>query len=550
MNGWLMGSALSWGMKSMASGFLKSAEQAHQTYQATLGEIIRRNGAAEWGRLHGLNGPQALGAFRELPVTTYADYAPYIERVANGEQGVLTGDPVTYFAVTSGTTGPQKLIPVTRRQTRAIMSTMMAPIGLALQAGLIPRIRGRYLQIMTEQVTGTTPGGIPKGAATSGGLKSMGKMMERIWTSPMPVIQVQDQRTSRYLHLLFALGEERLWAITAFFPSTLLAVFRDLQGQAPRLLKDLADGTITGDLDLPAEMLASLRQMRRPMPERARQLARLLEQDRFAVKAIWPEVGAIFTAGSGTFRFYVDQLEPFLGNVPVLSPVYASSEASIGMGIPGREGYVTAPAAAYHEFLPVGGDRPVSALDVELGAEYEVLLTTFAGLWRYRLGDLVRVVGRQGRAPVIEFIQRKGQVINLVGEKTSEAQIATAFEAACRALGARLTDYVVTPDPDASPSRYLLLVEAQGDDADVPRLLEAFDRRLAETAPSYGESLQMGELAPMGVLVLQPGTFERYREVRVAAGASASQVKVPHVVPDPAAARRHFFPEASPGLGQ
>ncbi|HWI61045.1 MAG TPA: GH3 auxin-responsive promoter family protein [Symbiobacteriaceae bacterium] len=531
---WLTGTGLELMMRGMANSFLRQTERAVPVAAGTLQQILAVNGNTVWGREHGLTGP---GAFRDHPVTTYADYAPYIERMAQGEPGVLTGDPVTYFAVTSGTTGPQKLIPVTRRQTRTIMTSMLAPIGLAARAGLIGRIRGRYLQIMTEQISGTTPGGIPRGAATSGGLQSMGKMLGLIWTSPMPVIKVQKQRDARYLHLLFALREERLWALCAFFPSTLIDLLRDLATRAPALLRDLADGTIAADVELPAAVRAELTGLLRPAPDRARRLGALVEQGRLTVRDVWPETGVVLTAGSGAFRFYVEQLQPFLGGVPVFSPVYAASEAAIGIGLPGRPGYVIVPGAAYHEFLPVGGDRPLGFAEVEEGAEYEILLTTYAGLWRYRLGDLVRVVGRCGHAPVVEFLERKGQVLSIQGEKVSEAQVVAAFSAACQATGASVVDYVVTPDPSVSPGRYRLLVEARGETG---ALLEAFDARLREAVPSYGRAVSLGKLSPMAVGVLKPGAFECYREMRIAAGASASQVKVPHVIVDPAVAQRDF----------
>lgn len=543
----LFGTAMGWAMKGMAGRFLQEALQARTVAQQTLQEILNRNGATEWGRKWGLDRPTAAEAFQSLPVTSYQDYAPYVERIAAGEQGILTAEPVTYLSVTSGTTGPQKLIPVTQRQTRTVMKNMLTPMGLAMRTGHLGPMRGRMLQIMTEQINGMTAGGIPKGAATSSGMAKMGKMMEMIWTSPLPVIKVQDQVAARYLHLLFALGEERLWTIVAFFPSTLLFTLRDLNARAPELLRDLADGTITPNLELDPAVRAELTGRLRPNLARARALAKLYEQGTFTVKDIWPSVGTVISVGSGTFRFYVDQLQPYLGGVRVFSSVYAASEAAIGLGLnPDQPGYVIAPSSAYHEFLPEGADRPVSLDQVEVGQTYEMVLTTFAGLTRYRLGDQVQVLGRQGEAPIVEFIQRKGQVINIVGEKTNEVQIATAFEVACRDVAAPVLDYIVTPDPNSTPTRYLLLIEALNDDPDfdAATLLRAFDGQLRQTAPDYGDSLRMGELGPMAAVILRPGTFERYRDQRVASGASAAQVKVPHVVPDPGFAGRYFLHEA------
>lgn len=557
----LMRNALGLGMKAMAVQFLREASQAKALSRQTLRRILALNGATEWGRTHGLDGPSAEAAFLSLPLTTYQDYEPYVEREAAGEQGVLTSEPVTYFAVTSGTTGKQKLIPVTRRQTRVIMRHMVVPMGLSMRTGLLGPMRGRFLQVMTEQVSGMTAGGIPKGAATSNGLRRVGGMMERIWTSPMAVVGTQDQVAARYLHLLFALGEERLWAVVAIFPSTLLFTLRDLQARAEELLRDLSDGTITRSLDLPEAVRAELTARLERNPTRARALSALLAQGRFTVRDIWPEVGAVLTAGSGTFRFYIDQLQPYLGGVPVFSPVYGASEAAVGIGLsPERPGYIVSPTAAYYEFVPLGETdqpdaRPLPLDQAEVGQDYEIVLTTYAGLTRYRLGDVVRVVDRYGEAPMLEFVERRGQVINVVGEKTSEQQVAVAFEAACRETGAVVLDYVITPDPEHNPARYLLLVEALTGPAasrgsvaeprlDAQGLLQAMERHLRRTAPDYNDSRRLGELAPMAAVVLRPGSFERFRDARVASGASASQVKVPHVMPDPGVARRHFLQQA------
>ncbi|MFO7172159.1 MAG: GH3 auxin-responsive promoter family protein [Bacillota bacterium] len=551
---------------------LREATAARAVAERTLQRILALNGDTEWGRRWGLHRPGARDAFAVMPVTTYDDYIPYIGRVAAGEKGVLTREPVTYLAVTSGTTGPQKRIPVTERQARILVSSLVTPIVLAWRAGYLGPLRGRVLLILTEQVSGTTPGGIPLGAITSGGLRKALWLEQLTCTSPLPVLRVQDQAAARYLHLLFALGEERLWAIISFFPATLLFTLRDLHARAYELLRDLADGTLTRSLDLPRQARDEIRSLLRPNPERARALSRLYEQGRFTVRDIWPEVGLVFTAGSGPFAFYVEQLRPYLGGVPVFSPTYAASEGAIGIGLaPDRPGYVLLPSAAYHEFLPLEeadspDPRPLPLWQVEPGQAYEVVLTTYAGLTRYRLGDVVRVLGWHGEAPVVDFVERRGQVLNVVGEKTSEAHVTAAFQAACREVGAAVVDYLVTVDPEHTPARYLLLFEelapgrwadpqvrgadpqAQGADphprrVDPARLLAAFDAHLQRVAPDYGASVRMGELAPMAARVLRPGAFERYRARRVAAGAPMDQVKVPHVVPDPEFARRHFGQE-------
>jgi hypothetical protein len=173
------------------------------------------------------------------------------------------------------------------------------------------------------------------------------------------------------------------------------------------------------------------------------------------------------------------------------------------------------------------------------GGYYEVVLTTLDGLTRYRLEDIVRVVEFYGQTPVIEFIERRGQVINVTGEKTAEHHVVEAMEAACRMVRASLVDYFVVADAEHQPARYQLVIEGWPDGHDhsreAQRLLQAFDAALCKAAPDYGGERRMGTLAPMSAILLRPGAFERERGRRIAAGASPSQIKTRHVIIDPGA---------------
>jgi hypothetical protein len=135
-------------------------------------------------------------------------------------------------------------------------------------------------------------------------------------------------------------------------------------------------------------------------------------------------------------------------------------------------------------------------------------------------------------------------VIDMLGEKTAEHHVVDAMANACRAVNVPLVDYFVAPDSEHTPARYLLAVERwqDGGDArqDLQRLLQAAEAALRRSAADYDEERTLGTLGPMTAAVLKRGAFERYRARRIAGGASASQVKTPHAVPDPRFARREF----------
>src|SRR5207247_2121234 len=96
--------------------------------------------------------------------------------------------------------------------------------------------------------------------------------------------------------------------------------------------------------------------------------------------------------------------------------------------------------------------------DLQAGQDYEVVVTTGGGLWRYRLRDQVRVMGFLGKTPCLQFLGRTGNISDRFGEKLSEAFVAQVIE---EALANRPVPSFafLAPDEDHSGCRYTLYVE-------------------------------------------------------------------------------------------
>jgi hypothetical protein len=539
-------------MRRSADKFLTEAAHFEAVSERSLQRILSLNRRTEFARRCGLDSRARRQVFESLPPTEYVDYAPYIQRLAAGERHLMSGEPLVYFSNTSGTTGPPKMIPVTRGQNRTSMMAGFTAMGLALRAGMLKPMRGRFMTIMIDHQQPPTPGGVQTGSATTNAFRQLAPIQELIITSPVDVQRISELVVARYLHLLFGLAEQRLWTITSFFPAMVLFAMRDLQARAEELLRDLADGTINRELALAPEVRRRLERRLRPAPERARKLSALLERGEFTVGGIWPDIGSIMTATGGAFRFYADQLRPYLGGVPIFSPLYSASEGMLGFGFSAdHPHYLLPPRPTYIELLPVAdandpSARPVAASRATPGECYEVVVTTLSGFVRYRMHDIVKVLDFCGQGPIIEFVEREGQVINVSSEKTAEHHIVEAIDIASHLVDEPLVDYFVLPDLDPTPGVYILAIEEWGSGCDhrkVLAFLRAVDTALCKVAPFYEEERQLGTIGPMQALLLKPGAFARYRERLTAAGAPPSQVKTPHAIPDPGFVRQHFADE-------
>jgi phenylacetate-coenzyme A ligase PaaK-like adenylate-forming protein len=99
--------------------FTQKTEQTAAVQEAFLLALLKDHQNTQFGKKYNFSEINSVEAFRkQIPIFTYQDYRPYMEQIANGKPNVLTADTVIYINMTSGSTGKQKLIPVTKQAHR------------------------------------------------------------------------------------------------------------------------------------------------------------------------------------------------------------------------------------------------------------------------------------------------------------------------------------------------------------------------------------------------------------------------------------------------
>ncbi|MDD4170562.1 MAG: GH3 auxin-responsive promoter family protein [Desulfotomaculaceae bacterium] len=537
----------SFSMAAAANAYRKKFEadlmRADEVNNAVLREILALNIDSEYGRKYQFSSIKSSLAYKEkVPLTTYQDYQPYIERMAGGEKNILTSLPIIYFGLSSGTTGKSKLIPVTDLG-RKVVNTHMMLLTQGLIQRALPQTRGggKGLLLMNSAKAGITAGGIPTGAGTSGGMNSMKFIVPYLWTSPPEILQLVDQRTALYLHLLFALQETNLAYINAPFPAPILQLFHLLEEEWPSLRRDLAEGRLSEDLPLEPEMRGRLAKRMRPDARRAEQLAKEVNRGMKNIACrLWPKLLYVCCVAGGSFSIYIEKLSHYTGQIPVYSAVYGATEAMLGVGAgTNAVTYLVTPRTAYHEFIPVEqSEEPNPAalnLDqLEKGKSYEVVVTNYAGFYRYRLGDVIKVVDYCNNNPLVEFLYRKGQLLNLAGEKTQEAAVLDALKNAAKRWGSDLVDYTTAVDLNGVTGRYVFFIEVRDPEkiTDLALWQVILEKALEEANPRYQAGIEAGRIGSLVLKLVQPGTFRRLQQELILKGASANQVKMPRVLND------------------
>lgn len=523
--------------------FEAQARQAAHVNADTLRELLHRNRDTDFGLRHGFSSLRTVADYqRAVPISTYEDFRLAAERIARGEQRVLCADRVEYLGITSGTTGQRKLIPVTRATLRQIQR-----VGLIARGAMFTQLpdcpAAPAMVLLSARLSERSEAGLPVGGISAITAHHLGHLSALPFSSPLEAYRLSSHMLGLYVHLLFGLRERELGYLYAPLSSGLLDALRLLEQRWPELVEDMGRGLLRPELELPPEQRRALQSRLRPAPQRARELEQVLRQGMHGVvRRLWPRLGCVMTVTGSNFSLYERQLAPYLEGLPVHPSLYICTEAALGMALgTGPAHYCLLPGSAFFEFIPeqeleAPSPRTLLPEELEQGGRYELVLTTRAGLYRYRLGDVVQLVGRHHQAPLVEFLYRRGSMLSLAGEKTSEDAVRQALGEALAAEGRRAADYTVVEDIAALPARYVLFIELQGaaaSELERARLAQGLDESLCHANSAY-ECVRRGQrLGALELHLVQGGTFQALREALVQRGASPQQVKVPRVLRNP-----------------
>ena len=462
------------------------AENAYAINARNLREILAANAGTVLGRHAGFSSAATAADWaRAMPLTDYSFYEEYIRRAANGEKNVLTAETPCTFLYTSGTMGKRKMLP--------------------LCAAALSRY-GSYICDMPFYLTGARGGvhlhtsafcppdalgGQLLSSAYFGYLFRSGQT-EGHYLGGERLNFAGDISAVPYVKLRLALACAELCSIQSIFLYDTLLLFGYLEEHWQTLLRDLRDGLVSAELS--ADAKRALLSASRPSRERLAELERVLSRKDLsqAAQKLWPGLRFVSGIGGGEHTWQAETLRKYIGDTPVCYFTYTSSEvmagAAAGMN---RAEYVLLPESAYYEFLPRGGGEPVGVEDVAVGECYEPVVTTFSGLYRYKTGDILRITGRLGQAPLFEVAGRVGRFLNIAGEKLDEATLAEAVRRLA-AGGTAIRDFTVCTARSV-PGRYVFFLETEADAAHCSRFLDAALHALSH---DYAELRALGMIAP------------------------------------------------------
>lgn len=515
--------------------------------EATLMKILRQNSDTEYGKQHNFSNIRSIEDFRRnVPISEYEDFAPYIERVKNGENGLLTSSKILGYSRTSGSSGVPKYIPATSDSLKAYVNytwTRALALGaeeLKKQGKSYKPGRGVFLSPATNECL---PNGLPCSNIAEVGARQYGIFYPYILT--IPTKNLFDMNDGDYIYNIyrFALADEDVTFIFSVFFSINVSQMAYLQKNWQVIVDDIENGTISDTIVLKPELRSQLAALVKPMPERAAYLRRQFEQgfDETLFRRIWPNLTVICGIGNASFKPAADYIRGFAKGIPFDFSIYGASEGLVASCYKlDNTDMQLLTDSCFYEFIPLGEpESNVLTLDqLEQGKQYEILITTQAGLYRYHLKDVIEVKGFRNKCPLISFVYRKGQFFNIAGEKFSEEDARNTVEMFEKAHGIKLDHWLFYQDDSVLPSRYSFVVESDAD-IDWDGCIDELEGYMGQCNKRYPSQREKKFISRMIIEHQQAGTHDAWAARCIEQGASAAQVKPVHSLDNEA--KREFF---------
>lgn len=491
--------------------FLRQANRATSIQQRVLLEKIQRNAGSQFGRDFGFNSIKNYDDFRrQVPVMTYDDLAPYVDRVKRGDFGAMFGgrQKVHMLAKTSGTSDKPKYVPVTtaflreyRRGWNAFgVKAIMDHPGCFLR---------HIVQMTSPMDEEQSEGGLLCGAITGLMAQSQKSLVRRYYVVPPLVGYIADPKARYYAAMRFAAPRDVAFMITAS-PATQLSLARIADRFRETLIRDVHDGGLSESFDIAPSIRDRLSPMLPRDPEAASRLELAANRHgRLLPKDYW-RLGFLANWMGGTMGLYIRDFPEYFGDTPVRDIGLLASEGR--MSIPIEDGVASGileTSSSFFEFIPEAeyeSDSPtvLRSHELEVGERYYILMTTSAGFYRYDIGDCVQVTGYHGEAPMIEFLHKADGISSITGEKITERQVVNSFHRCARVDHG--DNFVLAPRW-GHPPYYVLYVENNGKVDDDARtvLAEELDRELQNVNVEYASKRRSDRLGPIRIGVVEEG---------------------------------------------
>ncbi len=398
---------------SVASWFLKKRlhqmelflKYPNEVQNELLHKLIQKAENTEIGKKYDFSSIKSYREFAErLPVLAYEEIYQDIERARQGETNIFWPTPIKWFAKSSGTTNAKsKFIPVS---VESLEENHYAGSKDLLFMYLNNNREGRLFRGKSLRLGGSKENYFQHGTVHGD--------LSAILIDNMP-----------------------FWASYSSTPNTEISLLSDWEIKMDAIVKTTLQENVTSLAGVPSWMLVVLQKV-------------LEESGKENLLEIWPDLEVYFHGGI-SFEPYVKQYQQLIPNDEFkYYEIYNASEGFFAVqdSNDSKELLLMLDYGIFYEFIPMetygtSAEKVIPLSEVEIGVNYAIIITTNAGLWRYRIGDTVRFTSTNPYR--IKVTGRTKHYINAFGEELVVENAERALKEATKTTRAEIVDYTAAP---------------------------------------------------------------------------------------------------------
>ncbi|UBZ12644.1 GH3 auxin-responsive promoter family protein [Flagellimonas marinaquae] len=398
------------------------------------------------GKKYGFQDLPKYEEFRNrVPIVAYEDIAPLIERTRRGEQNLFWPTTIKWFAKSSGTTNAKsKFIPVSMEALEDCHYKSSKDL-LCLYLN-----NNENSQLFTGK------------SLRLGGSKEL----------------YEDNGTFFGDLSAILIDNMPLWAEYSSTPSNKVSLMTEWESKLEAIIEESIRENVTSLAGVPSWMLVLLNQVLEKTGK-----AHLFE--------LWENLEVYFHGGV-SFTPYKNQYKKLLPRKKFnFYETYNASEGFFGIQDQNNsdELLLMLDYGIFYEFIPISvdgeGGQAIPLWDVQLGVNYAMVITTNAGLWRYKIGDTIRFTSKSPYR--IKITGRTKHHINVFGEELIIENAEEALKQVCLKTEAEIMDYTAAPIfmTDKEKGAHEWIIEFRRPPADIAYFTEMLDNALKSLNSDY-----------------------------------------------------------------
>ena len=453
-------------------------------------QLIQEAENTEWGKTYNFETIDSLEDFQKrIPISTYDDLKPYIERIREGEQNILWHSPIKWFAKSSGTTHDKsKFIPVSKEALENC------------------HFRGSRDTILLYN-NNYPNSGLWKGKSLAlGGSHQISKFSIDSYFGDLSAILIQNMP---------------FWAQLYRTPDLSVALMDEWEEKLKKIAEITSEERVVSLAGVPSWTLVLLKKM-------------LEMQGKKSILDIWPNL-ELFIHGGVSFAPYREQFKALIPSENMrYMEVYNASEGFFAIqDNPATDDMLLMlDVGVFYEFIPmdeIHKSNPIAYIltDIELGKNYAIIITTNSGLWRYIIGDTVVFTSKNPYK--IKITGRIKHFINAFGEELMVDNAEQALAEVCKRTNAKIREYTAGPIYMNTESQggHEWLIEFEQEPENLQLFTELLDNQLKALNSDYeAKRYKNMTLACPKVQIIPNGTFYNWLKGK---GKLGGQHKVPRL---------------------